>query len=1051
MWVSVAGNVYEFGFKLGFLREVLARERNEDWENKLRLIWETARRSKEKLGFIRDILDIGFENLTDTKYWKERDKSLREVLEDFGIRINGRFEETLLSVFVTGIYKGRFFVRHLPKGKILPVVFSLFSEVSEAGVYQNADIAFLLSGAKKELHLYDLKLYGGYGHLYAYLYSKEPLYVPPRPYGVSLSLSLGNLSLKEFTDRLLEVCLREESIDNFEIGTLLQVFTYLYDYLERSEEKPHRIYIGFLPSTTDGIVFPFEYEEDDFQKKSKRLKELYIKYKNKKDALKQEFLSSLSGKRANLVKRRIKKLSEKLREEIKLLREEIKRREGRTYTVVPAKGISQIREEVKREVYKFFKSFPWGKALILLHSTGAGKTTAVREFLLNFPGKLIVFYIAPRIKLIEDQIKAVESKAYIVNPYNIQKEKNEESIIFTRKGEVVEFLTKKAEAKLRKVASGVNSAVSKEAQKVFAFLTLQSITRLPNSPKSTLKHLEKRIGFWKRKGYKVVFVMDEISGAKNGLGALSWIAEFVGKHKDMACLVAFDATLHSKGIFEKLWKEFRERGGVPACFVITDFEENGEINLNSEVKAWVSSSYSYPAKSLKVREYFIEVTDESYEGEDEEIYKWKRCLPLVEETLRKVKQKGEKLYIYIQNRRAVSILKHLLESKGYKVIASTSNIRSSVEASLKSGEEYDAIISTSTLSRGVSFEDVTKTIVIVSGFYDIEQNVAEEMQATARMRGQKEDEKIDKEVIRVYLWSLRKLKRIEEVVESYLESYAEEYGIDEEIAKSRELQEEVKEFLYLLRERNTLKGILEYSDLMRKVYESYYNPKDKVVVPIPSQVYPVFTPQDLSIAAKIVKMIEELVQFSLKLKNRKDGEKLQNLAHAIKRALSFSVGIEAQDGLVFIPPFLLVKSDIRRSVLRKEIIQSISLLEEYKELLCQELDERSVREIKDWFYELMSGKTAQYVYGLLYIPTLAVGYEVIKKDFQSPKLYYPKRVTRFGLSVLGADLSLYGRIRKNPFTGEEENVFIPIEDFENLSFGLYPKVQAELLIRLGEV
>ena len=1045
MLVSVAGNVYEFGFKLGFLKEILVKNKDETWESRLRLIWETAKRNREKLGFIGEILEIGYEELTNTRYWREREKSLREILEDFGIKISKSSDETLLGVFATGLYKGRFFARHLPEGKITPVVFSIFSEISEVGVYQNADIAFRVSGAKEEFHLYDLKLYGGYGHIYAYLHGKEPLYVPPRPYGVSLSLSLGNLSLKEFTDRFIEVCENEENIDNFELGALLQVFTYLYDYLEKNKDKLHRIYVGFLPSTTDGVVFPFEYEEDNFYEKGKKLKQLYIRYKAGKENLKQEFLSSLSGKRTNLVKRRIKKLSEKLHEEIKLLRAEIDKREARSYTIIPAKGISQIRSEVKEEVKRFFNSSPWGKALILLHSTGAGKTTAVRDFLLNLQEKLIVFYIAPRIRLIEDQIYTLKEKVYVINPYSIKDEKDE-SLLFTRKGETVEFLTKKAEAKLKNVALKVNTAVREGKEKIFAFITLQAITRLPNSSNTTLKHIEKRIGWWKRKGYKIVFIVDEISGAKNGLGALAWLTEFVEKHKDTACLIAFDATLHSKGIFEKLWKEFKGRGGVPPCFVITNFEKNGEINLSPEVKAWVSSSYSYPAKSLRVKEHFIEV--EGYDDE-EEIKKWSSCLPIIEKSLKEVKQSGEQLYIYIQNRRAVSILKHLLQEKGYRVLASTSNIRSSIEAIEEKSGEYDVIISTSTLSRGVSLKNVKKTIVITSGFHDIEQNVAEEIQATARMRGQEGEEKIDKEVIRIYLWHLKKLKRMDEIVNSYIESYAEEYGIDEELIKSNELKEEVKEFLYLLRERNILKSVLEYSELMERVYKSYYNPKEKVIVPIPLQVYPIFTPQDLSTAAKVVKMIEEVVNFSLKLKDKEDYDALIQLSNTIKRAISFSIGVEARDELAFIPPFLLVKSELKRSALRNELEKAISLLQEYESLLSQELDERVVKEIKEWFLELVSGKTVYYIYGLLYIPTLAIGYEVVKDDYQSPELIYPKKITRFGLSVLGADLSLYGKIRKNPFTGEEENIFIPLEDFENLTFGIYPKVQAELLIRLG--
>ena len=1066
MWISVKGHIFELGFKIGFARGVIDRARNkelkEEWEKRLEELVNIAKVSEKELRYISKLFQtLSPEDIFSTALFRDREEALLELAREAGIPPSSKEEETQLSVYVTGLYGGELFAIHLPQGDIVPVVFDMFSENWEAGAFFNADLIFYIKNPRtdrKELHVYDLKLFGGGGHIRRFLTRKENtkdvIFVPPRAKGIQLSLSLGDPSLHSFAKALLKtgrtMLEREEVELDFETKSLIQVFSYLFDYLRESGDSFDRIHTGLITSTTDGVVFTFNpsHEELPVEELSQKFKELYRELKRKEEPYALKTQKELSIRRMNRIVKRLRDLKDKVHNEAFELEKEINKRDGAVYEIIPESRISQLRRDTERRTREFWKD-PWGKVLVLLHSTGSGKTFAMKKVVLEeSKEKLILLYFAPRIRLLEEVNKEAGKIEGVstVFLYDSEEKPRRKPISYTRAGDIAEVKDAENTSRIRRAVREINRRIEEGAGKIACLLTTHSITKTIYSSHSTLWHVKKRMGRWRRKGYKVVLVFDELTGSKNGFASLRWAIELMQKYPDMVSIMVFDATLHSKGVFEKAWSEFVREGYVSPSFTFADFESEGEVELDGS-RAFVYSGYSYPAKKLLIRERFILRAKDR-----DEIYD--RCAGLAENQLKELRRKGERLYIYVQNREAVQEIRRRLEAKGFKILASTSNIRGSQEELERDSLDYDGVISTSTLSRGVSLrQNFTRALILTTHFSSIEENTAEDLQASARIRGMEGEEDVVKEIIRVYAFVEEENEElVRERARTYLESLMEEFNM-EEGEESEEVQRETEELLHLLKKRSVLRDQLIFSKLFRKLYESYYSPSDKVVATISQQMRPLYTPEELSPGGQAINFLEELSDYYPSL-TKEEMADIKRLASLITKMLSVLPDVEISKigkETDFFHPYLLIDVDLRTSAEQRDVETALRLFEKHKDLFYR-ANRRTAEELEGWLYRLKTGRQSSPIYGLVYIPTLAIAYEAVERDFVSVEMLYSKYITRFGIGVLGAGLKPSARISRDPHSGSVRSVVFPVENSEVFGWlsGSYPKVGGDLLLALIE-
>jgi len=1072
---SFAGSVYEFGFKLGFVQEVERRSEGElkdSWRERKE---ELFRKIHEKyLGELAQVLrKIERETLCQTKILKERERSILEMVREAGIGVDNNSKlHRLITLFVIGLYEGLFFVKHyLPKGEIFPWVFDFGSESPNAGTYENADLIFRIKG--KEIHVYDLKLYGGAYHIIRMLtpYEEKELgIIPPSTRGMQLSITLGERSLEKFASNIYEIgeeLLKKEEIGiTPEIKNIIQLLSYSLDLLSRERKyiSEKEIVMGLIYSTTDAPVFRFPIEDGkDYTDLAKKIRELYERVKeqvNSGEVLKigAEVSSgwTLEGKL-----RRLENIMEKIRKEKEKLWEEIKERENREVIIIPEESVSKLRGKVYNDVKKFYESGPWGRGLALLHSTGAGKTRSIIEiFLKQMSGKVIFLYFAPRIQLLKEVKENVEKNLQgikTVYRYTKEDEEREEREMlyteFTKKGDLGESRDAQV-GKLQSAIDEAHSLVADKHEKIAVFLTTQAVTRTPKTKETTFRHLKDKLLYWILKGYKIVIALDEITGARNGFLALEEALKLLKEEEfsESITLLIFDASLHSKGVFEKVIREWEDLGFTSPAFIFSELEREGVVEVKG-IPIEVKTGFSYPAKKLKIREKFL-----LEKGRKELLEKVaKLCI----DEAKKQREKGDRLFIYIQDRNAVMEIKNKLQAEGLKVYAITLNFRQSLQSLEDENFPYDVVVSTSSLSRGVSLKHrFTKSIIITSHFFHPEEGAMEDLQAGARMRGMENDEEVEKEILRIYAVYTEDENSMQEIsntkklilddrVKTFLEVFLEEELQEEEYEA---IESKLKELLKEKIERDYLKEMLVYGNLILKLYESYYNPKERIVSVIPAQSRTIYYPESLSKAGRLSSFLKELYYYAGDLseeeKNlvRKFLEKLRKAFTVFPRIIINEKGTKIRG---YYPPYLIVENELKFSPNEDEKSEMWSIYKKIEPKIKRENPD-ILQEFKNWFKELSTGRKIYKILSLVYVPALAIGHECIDENFQSICLYFPKSITRHQVEILGASLELYAQIRINPSSKELEGVAFPISALETDEWikSPYPRIDGELLFSI---
>jgi len=379
--VEVLGDVFEFAFKLGFLKG-----RVEDYE------------SFKEGGFERirfKFLDKELEELAFV--WEELKGLVPFELENppqglKNLGLGQTDKNTLLFLFLLGYYEGAFYGKGFRDVRLIKYELGEGSQI--AGIYPNADLLFVADGV---LYVVDFKLGGAEGDIRALLDKGEGS-IPYRVYGLPVNVSLGEVGFERFVLSLLEM--EEELLSlktaNPELKGFLQVVSYGVDYL--CEEKPkdvREVSLSLFYPLAEPFSARFYWNGEDLSPYRERVRQLYEKIKQ----IDWEYSQAVAESRA-----RRERLLEEVPKEIEKLKEEMQKRENTEEIVEPGK-IAETRKHVRKELDEFFSKTQDVKALCLLHSAGSGKTTQTRNRILMQEGKHIVLYMATRKVLVDREYK----------------------------------------------------------------------------------------------------------------------------------------------------------------------------------------------------------------------------------------------------------------------------------------------------------------------------------------------------------------------------------------------------------------------------------------------------------------------------------------------------------------------------------------------------------------------------------------------------------------------------------------------------------------------
>ena len=186
--VKVLGDVFEFAFKLGFLRG-----RVEDYES-----FKKSEFEKIKSEFLKN----GLEELAFV--WEQLKRLVPFELENppqglKNLGLGQTDKNTLLFLFLLGYYEGCFYGKGFKNIRFIKYQLGEGSQI--AGIYINADLLFIADGV---LYVVDFKLAGAEGDIRALLDKGEGV-IPYRIYGLPVNVSLGEVGFEGFVLSLLEM------------------------------------------------------------------------------------------------------------------------------------------------------------------------------------------------------------------------------------------------------------------------------------------------------------------------------------------------------------------------------------------------------------------------------------------------------------------------------------------------------------------------------------------------------------------------------------------------------------------------------------------------------------------------------------------------------------------------------------------------------------------------------------------------------------------------------------------------------------------------------
>jgi Helicase conserved C-terminal domain. len=909
--VEVLGDVFEFAFKLGFLKG-----RVEDYES-----FKEGGFEKIKSEFLKNGLEelaFAWEQLKGLVPFELG--SPPQELKNLGLGQTDK--NTLRFLFLLGYYEGALYGRGFRDVRFIKYELGQGSQI--AGIYPNADLLFIADGV---LYVVDFKLGGAEGDIRALLDKGEGS-IPYRVYGLPVNVSLGEVGFERFVFSLLEM--EEELLSletaNPELKGFLQVVSYGVDYL--CEEKPkdvREVSLSLFYPLAEPFSARFYWNGEDLSPYRERIRQLYEEIKQ----IDWEYSQAVAEGRA-----RRERLLEEVPKEIEKLKEEMQKRENTEEIIEPGK-IAETRKHVGKELDEFFSKAQDIKALCLLHSAGSGKTTQTRNRILMQEGKHIVLYMATRKVLVDREYKklkdlkdALEGNGKGIDPQDKEYKKVLEYLKNSNKsiGLVYE---KRQDRKGRHVENigdtyrnlSANSGILKRTVEeilkltdkkdiIWALCTQQALVE-SQFGKATSEHLNNLASRRITDQYTFHIILDEFLGDRNGLYAIEEMFNFLGKVKEKggkANLYLFDANGYSPAILGKLLEEYGEYKVVPESLVMVDFKEEEDFR-HKDIEVSVRAKHGYPSPKIVVKRKFLFVDE--VKKSDEELAN--KIAEYIKHTFKD--KHSQTAFLFLQSKELLAMLKDRLKGEGYSCLIATADSRKSQDR-INQGNE-DIILSTSALSRGIDLsrphKPINKIYAIITDF-GIESNLVEMIQAISRARGDEKTEKIPKELHLVYPIYPQRDEFFERILEY-------------------EPPEANEKILRLLITKHTLNQKLILDRVVFGIVEQFVKSgKKNVLVPLPTQYATRYIPNEVADIEGILSFLDNIVPL---VEDEEKKEKVEKLYNTLLSAIFVSVvQIDFKKEFKYYHPYILFeKQQVRYAFDNEKRWKIKKLFEELEEVL----------------------------------------------------------------------------------------------------------------------
>ncbi|MDT7904913.1 MAG: helicase, partial [Candidatus Caldipriscus sp.] len=312
----ILGEVFEFAFKLGFLKGKVKDYEYESFKEGgfEEIKSKFLKNGLEELAFVWEKLK-GLYPLN----WENPPPELKNL------GLGQTDKNTLRFLFLIGYYEGSFYGRGFKDVRLIKYEPGEGSQI--AGIYLNADLMFVADGV---LYVVDFKLAGAEKDIKALLDIGQGT-IPYRVYGLPVNVSLGEISFERFVLSLLKMERELLSLKtaNPELKGFLQVVSYGVDYL--CEEKPkdvREVSLSLFYPLAEPFSARFYWNGEDLSPYRERVRQLYDKLRQ----IDWEYSQAVVESRA-----RRERLLEEVPKDIEKLKKEMQKRENTEEIIEPGK------------------------------------------------------------------------------------------------------------------------------------------------------------------------------------------------------------------------------------------------------------------------------------------------------------------------------------------------------------------------------------------------------------------------------------------------------------------------------------------------------------------------------------------------------------------------------------------------------------------------------------------------------------------------------------------------------------------------------------------
>ncbi len=991
------GFVFEGAFKVGFLQRVAPK-------------------------YLKGFQRIFFDLLRTEGLKEEIIEELQKPIQEWGkigTTITPESAERVytLTTYLLGYYGGLLYAEdgkniHLEK-------FEMGEESSEI-VWKNADLVYIKG---KTLYIVDFKLSGLLSWLKEVFdrgRSEDFRDLPRLPVvnpGVPVNISLGELDFSKFVKNFLS--LKQTLMDLkdvfVEIKGFSQLICYAVDYLtEKGNQGLRELCLELLYPAAESYRIRFVLSKDvsELSKYREEVKEIYKSLKSKDWAYNEidETVEKRVGKR--------ERLERKLKEEIQLYIQEIKQREA-SPVIVNTNPIQEARRDVKEKLEKFLSYQGDCKAIALLHSAGSGKTSTLRNLILNSQGKHIVLYMATRISLVEKEKYSVEKSGKPVKVI-YERRKAQEGKFVRHIGEGFKDVENR-EGIIKRIVDAILKSIRENRSQIWGFATIQAIVDTPAL--NTARHLDNLLRSNVLRHYHIHIILDEFLGYRNGLDAVHRMFEFLSKVKKMggkAYLYLFDANGYSPELLERLMHEFKSYGVVPDSLVLCSHKQTLETQYE-DIPFDIYAKHGYPASGLHINRKFIVDVDTK---KQEDLTKF------IGDYVIQNLQKESTAFLYVQDKEIIAKLSEYFNSKGVSNLYITASSRKS-QRDINEGSQ-DIIIGTSAVSRGLDFsrphKPVEKIFIVITD-WGIEQNLVEVIQAISRARGDRLTEERPKHIHLIHVIQKENPYTVEKITQ--LVEYQD------------------KDLVSLFYKREQLKQKLLLDLVVQRIIEDFLRtPERSVIVPIPAQHTTIYKMHRFSELENIIKFLDDVYMMESK------DQEVSKYIYLLEKEILSGMFMYTNDvpkrleNVEYYHPYILMRGRLHMGFDNEKRKRTKFYLEKLKSKLMEHNEDKA-REIEEFLNVIAPREVYETIFLIPVYSWVFTQHVLGEPKDEYLRFNISGRVGRGGAVVLGASMDVSTSCKN--IQGQKEYAVIPLgEDYpyKEVLSGRFAKFPIEFIYRL---